>query len=227
MKMRYPYFLMNSAVKTAPVVKLDGEPLLITLEPEMVSELMSFSGDSAKINQWFEDVIKKSGRSWAVGSYMENRESILSQYEHMASDRRYFHLGIDICAPAGTPVFAPLCGIVEDADYEPGEGNYGGYVILRHELPDTEIFYSLYGHMALDSLPEKGAEIKAGERLALIGDLHENGGWNHHTHIQVITEMGKNRGYFFKGYCSESDLKDMESLCPNPLPLIMSGVSYS
>jgi len=223
--MKYPYFLMDKEIQTAPVVKLSGQPLIINLDEAMARELMSMEGDSVKINDWFDKVIKESGKSWAMGSYLENRELILSQYEHMSIGKRYYHLGIDICAPAGTPVYAPLLGVVEDADYEPGTGNYGGYVILRHEIGEVEPFYSLYGHMSLDSLPEKGSFIKAGEEVALIGDLQENGGWNHHTHIQIITSKGKERGFFFKGYCSESDLKEIEELCPNPMSLLTVGVN--
>lgn len=221
--MKYPYFLLNKDIKISPVVRLEGAPHQIVLEGEMVQKALSMMGDSQKINDWFEELIKSSGKKWAVGAYLENRESILSMYEHMEKDKRYFHLGIDICAPAGTPVYAPLDCVVETSGYEEGEGNYGGYVILKHLPEDTEPFYSLYGHMSLDSLPEAGKTLKSGDVIALIGDLHENGGWNHHTHIQVITEDGRKRGYFFKGYCSESDLKYVDDLCPNPMPLLTAG----
>ncbi len=77
--------------------------------------------------------------------------------------------------------------------------------------------------MSLDSLPKSGESLRAGDIVARIGDLHENGGWNHHTHIQVITEEGRRQGYFFKGYCSEENLKFIENICPNPMSIISAG----
>ncbi|ADD68755.1 Peptidase M23 [Denitrovibrio acetiphilus DSM 12809] len=222
--MIYPYFLLNKHVNVHPVVRLSGDPLMIILDESMVKELLEMSGDSEGINDCFDNFIKASGSSWAVGMYMENRESILSQYQQMAVDRRYYHLGIDICAPAGTPVYAPLDGVVYESGYEKGEGNYGGYAILRHAIGTSEPFYSMYGHMSVKTLPAEGAALKAGDMIAEIGDLHENGGWNHHTHIQIITEKGREQGYFFKGYCAESALPEIESLCPSPLPLITAGI---
>jgi hypothetical protein len=217
--MIYPYFLLDYNIDIEPMLKLDGAPHLIVLDDEMAAKAIELSGDSVAINEWFDSMIAESGCSWAVGAYLENREKMLCIYEHMAVDRRYYHLGIDICAPAGTPIFSPLDGIAFETGYEEGEGNYGGYVVMRYTPDGVEPFYVMFGHMALDSLPEVGASVRAGDVVARLGESHENGGWNHHTHIQVITELGRERGYFFKGYCSESDLKEVELLCPNPLPL--------
>jgi len=221
--MKYPYFLLDKQVKPSPVVRLAGSPHEIVLDSQMVDKALKLMGDSRAINDWFDQMISDSGCRWAIGSYLEDREAIMSRYPHMNGDKRYFHLGLDICAPAGTPVFAPLDGSVFESGVEEGEGNYGGYVILKHELPDTNTFYTLYGHMNIDSLPARGSLFRAGERLALIGDLHENGGWNHHTHIQVITERGRELGYFSKGYCSKDILEYIEDICPNPMPLVSAG----
>lgn len=221
--MKYPYFLLCGNARVAPAVRLDGQAHLIILDDEMAEKALSLMGDSEGINEWFSGIIAASGRKWAVGAYLENREKILSCYPQMASEQRYFHLGVDICAPAGTPVYAPFDGVVFDSGYEEGEGNYGGYVILRHELQGCEPFYLLFGHMSLASLPDKGKALRAGDEVAKFGDLHENGGWNHHTHIQVITETGRDAGFFFRGYCSLSDLPVIDSLCPSPVPLLAAG----
>jgi len=221
--MIYPYFLMNSSISVQPVVRLDGLPHVFLPSEEFTNKALSLMGDSKAINEWFDEMICESGASWAIGSYLENREGVLSKYPQMENDKRYFHLGIDICAPAGTPVFTPLDAVVEESGHEAGEGNYGGYAILKYECEGLEPFYILYGHMSTSSLPAVGKALKAGEKIAEIGDLHENGGWNHHTHIQVITEEGRRRGYFFKGYCNEAVLKEIELLCPNPMPIITAG----
>lgn len=221
--MIYPYLLLCDDVKVKPVIRLDGCPLFIALDEAMIKEAISMRGNSEMINDWFNKMISDAGHTWAVGAYLENREGILSYYSHMSEEKRYFHLGVDICAPAGTPVYAPLDSEVFETGYEEGEGNYGGYVILKHIISSHEPFYTIYGHMKMSTLPEVGKKLSAGDRIAEIGDLHENGGWNHHTHIQVITEKGRKLGFFFKGYCNEGMLKDIESICPNPMPLLVAG----
>ena len=67
------------------------------------------------------------------------------------------------------------------------------------------------------------AAFSAGDAFAEIGDFHENGNWFYHTHLQVITQKGLDRGYLSKGYCAESDLKEMNELCPSPIPLFKRG----
>jgi hypothetical protein len=137
----------------------------------------------------------------------------------MAADQRFIHLGLDVIVPLGTPLHAPLDATVAESGYESGEGNYGGYVILKHESPHFMTFYSFYGHLRRQSLPPAGSNLPAGAAFAAIGDFHENGNWFHHTHIQVITQKGLDAGYASKGYCCESDLMEMNTLCPSPIPL--------
>jgi hypothetical protein len=108
---------------------------------------------------------------------------------------------------------------VADSGFEAGEGNYGGYVLLQHDIDGCEAFYSFYGHLCRDRLPAAGTTLDSGEAFAAIGDFHENGNWFYHTHLQVITELGIRRGYASKGYCSESDLAEINRLCPSPVPL--------
>jgi len=56
----------------------------------------------------------------------------------MVADKRFIHLGLDVIVGLGTPLNAT----VAESGYESGEGNYGGYVLLKHESPYYETFYS-------------------------------------------------------------------------------------
>ena len=132
-----------------------------------------------------------------------------------------FHLGLDVIVPLGTPLHAPLDAVVQACEYEEGEGNYGGWVLLKHASHRFEPFYSLYGHLCRDRLPKVGRAFPAGAAFAQIGDFHENGNWFHHTHIQVITQKGLDRGYLSKGYCATADLARMNDWCPSPIPLFI------
>ena len=110
-----------------------------------------------------------------------------------------------------------------ETGYEEGEGNYGGFVLLKHESPNFETFYSFYGHLCKDRLPGVGKSYTAGSVFAEIGDFHENGNWFYHTHIQVITQKGLDQGYLSKGYCSRADLVKLDKLCPSSVPLFKRG----
>jgi murein DD-endopeptidase MepM/ murein hydrolase activator NlpD len=142
----------------------------------------------------------------------------------MEADKRYFHLGIDFVLPAGTAIYAPISGVVEESGYEEGDGNYGGYVILRHEFPQTETFYTMFGHLSLSHLPEIGRSVSQSDKIGEVGAQHENGGWNEHTHVQVITEKGKEKGFFFKGYCNAATMPEITELCPDPYPIVAGTI---
>ena len=159
------------------------------------------------------------GHTWGVSPFLEYRATLLGDCPQMVSEGRFFHLGLDVIVPLHTPLHAPLDAEVEQSGYESGEGNYGCFVLLKHESPNFDTFYSFYGHLRRDSLPEAGRTFRAGEAFAAIGDFHENGNWFHHTHIQVITEKGLSEGYALKGYCAEKDLAEINNLCPSPIPL--------
>jgi murein DD-endopeptidase MepM/ murein hydrolase activator NlpD len=139
----------------------------------------------------------------------------------MVKEQRFFHLGLDVIVPLGTSLHVPLDAIVKETGYEAGEGNYGGFVLLIHQNDWFETFYSFYGHLCKDALPETGQHFAAGDTFARIGDFHENGNWFYHTHIQVITEKGLEQGYISKGYCSKDDLAVIDALCPSPLSLFI------
>ena len=174
--------------------------------------------DQKGFQKRLEDMMKDQF-TWGVSSYLENRETVLSQCPQMVEEQRFYHLGLDIIVPLGTPLHAPLDAKVVESGYEAGEGNYGGHVLLMHQSPLFETFYSFYGHLNRGKLPVIGTELRAADVFAYIGDFHENGNWFYHTHFQVITQKGIDQGYLSKGYCAARDLALMDGLCPSPLSL--------
>ena len=135
------------------------------------------------------------------GLYGEKRSVYTSaQFADAASEeRRNRHLGIDIFAPAGTAILAPLDGFVESVTYNAQSLDYGHTLVLRHETDDGCPFFTLYGHLggSLPSLCTPGQTIKAGNLIAHLGDWHENGGWAPHLHLQVIASLLTQTGNFF------------------------------
>ena len=136
-----------------------------------------------------------------LGLYGEKRSVYTSaHFADAASDeRRTRHLGIDIFAPAGTAVHAPLDGTVESISYNADPLDYGNTLILRHETALGQPFFTLYGHLAgtLPGLLSPGQRVTAGDLVAHMGDWHENGGWAPHLHVQIITSLLTQSGNFF------------------------------
>ena len=217
--MHYPFLLYSRKVELQPLFKdLQGDPYIADLSD---SSRLFGAGDMRDQRKFQRLLEHKMGteQSWGVAAYLENRAVLLADCPQMVAEQRFIHLGLDIIVPLGTPLYAPLTGTVVESGYESGEGNYGGFVLLRHVSPHFQSFYSFYGHLRLSSLPEIDRTFVAGEPFAEIGDFAENGNWFHHTHLQVITAKGLDNGYIAKGYCNERDLAQMDTLCPSPLPL--------
>ncbi|MGN7890234.1 peptidoglycan DD-metalloendopeptidase family protein [Dyadobacter sp. 22481] len=153
-----------------------------------------------------------------IGGYGENRV-IYRHRKHFTADSekpRSIHLGVDIWTDAGTPLYAPLDATVHSFAFNNHYGDYGPTIILAHEL-DGIPFFTLYGHLSLNSLEGlfEGKTIKAGEDLAAIGPYPENGDWPPHLHFQIIRNMGDYKGDF-PGVCHAADRDYYLDLCPDP-----------
>jgi len=218
--MYYPFMLYSTKVKHRPVFPgLKGDPFIADLSTN--SPLLQ--GMDVRDQEGFQQVLdEKMGSEycWGVSPYLERRDTLLADCPQMVADKRFIHLGLDVIVGLGTPLHAPIDATVSESGYESGEGNYGGYVLLKHKSPSFETFYSFYGHLGRERLPAAGKTFPAGAAFAEIGNFHENGNWFHHTHIQVITQKGLEMGYASKGYCSEEDLVEMNDLCPSPIPIV-------
>jgi murein DD-endopeptidase MepM/ murein hydrolase activator NlpD len=87
------------------------------------------------------------------------------------------HAGIDIAAPIGTPVFAPVDGVVVSAG--PASG-FGLAVAVQH--PDGVI--TLYGHVNQFFVSE-GQAVTAGQQIAEVGNRGQSTG--PHLHFETHT----------------------------------------
>jgi hypothetical protein len=216
---RYPELLKNPNIRHMPICTLEGEPFTLDLSNNS-SLLQSIdTRDPAALHDALQQQMRPR-YSWGLGRYLERREMLLRHYPQMVEEKRFYHLGLDVVVSAGTIVCAPLDADVAEAGYEPGDGNYGGYVLLSHRVGRCERFYSFFGHLSVKDLPRKGVCLGAGDGFARIGDFQENGNWYHHTHLQVITEKGLVEGFLHKGYCTEANLHRIQERCPDPRPLL-------
>ena len=217
---RYPYLVYCDAHRPRPIIAgLRGDPYVIDLSFRNPDLAAMDVRDQRSFQKRLDAAMAAGGHTWGLSGYLERRDSLLRDCPQMVSENRFYHLGLDIIAPCGTALHAPLAATVADIGCEAGDGNYGGYVLLEHAGQDLETFYSFYGHLSRADLPSEGRRLGPGEPFARLGDFDENGNWFHHTHLQVITAGGLRRGYRFKGYCAPEDLPELEELCPSPLSL--------
>ncbi len=173
-----------------------------------------------------------------IGRYNEARLVYTGAQFNVPSDelpeRRTVHLGIDLFQPAGSPIFAPLDGIVHSFANNAAYHDYGPVIILEHTVSGTQqdgsllTFYTLYGHLSDDSLPPAplqgegrrggltiGKAVKKGEQIATIGNYPSNGDWPPHLHFQIICDL-LGEGTDFNGVAAPSQRELWLSLSPDP-----------
>lgn len=206
-----------AALKTAEIAPLmrpvPTRQNSIVLRADGSDPAMPAYSDPA-FDSWFE----ATGASYGLGAYGEKRSVYASaQFADTASpERRTIHMGIDIFAPAMSPLYAPLPGVVRLVHYNADPLDYGHTLILEHEVGSLPLF-TLYGHLAgtLPSLLQPGDHVAAGAPIAHLGHWHENGGWAPHVHFQIMTDMLDQTTNFF-GVAHESLWDVWQAICPDP-----------
>lgn len=110
--------------------------------------------------------------SWPVRGY------ISSYYGWRTSPftgSRQFHSGLDISAPEGTPVRAPMAGRVQATGYDANSGNY---IVIAHHGG----YKTLYAHLSVIRV-KVGEYVKLGDRIGDVGSTGLSTG--SHLHFTV------------------------------------------
>jgi len=186
-----------------------------------------FDGDPAELQTPLENatvqLLESAPGSPGVGGWGEPR--LVYQAAQFGtgdgSPPRTVHLGVDVFAPAGTEIVAPLDGTIHSLDVIDLPLDYGGVVLTRHESSSGEPVLVLYGHLDPASIAElkPGQKISGGQTIARLGDRDVNGGWIPHLHLQILADdFGLGTG--FPGVC-QATWKDLWlQYCPNPAPIL-------
>ena len=204
---------LNLRVDPITVLDLSVSSPLLDSDPDKNEETL--------LTPRIEAAISEAGAQVGIGRYDEARyfytAPAFATGDKVTDEYRTIHLGIDIFAPAGTPVYAPLEGTVHAFADNNAPQDYGPVIVLEHMSSEHPTFYTLYGHLSRESLNSIsfGQRIKKGERLAVMGESEANGGWSPHLHFQVITDL-LGLGTDFPGVARPSQRKVWLSLCPDP-----------
>ena len=101
---------------------------------------------------------------------------------HPLTGNRRFHSGLDIGAPAGSPVVATSAGTVISAGWN---GGYGKAIIIQHS--DTQ--QTLYGHLSEVSV-QAGQTIAQGTVIGLVGSTGNSTGPHLHFESRMPNVAG-------------------------------------
>jgi 4-aminobutyrate aminotransferase-like enzyme/Ser/Thr protein kinase RdoA (MazF antagonist) len=166
--------------------------------------------------------LRAAGARIGVGRYNEPRCLYTSPGFHSEGNDgpewRTIHIGQDLFEEAGSPVFAPLDGVVHSFRNNNLLLDYGPTILLRHSAGDEALpFFTLYGHLSEDSLVglREGMSVKRGAQIARIGNFPTNGNWPPHLHFQIITDM-LGRSGDFPGVAPAHEREIWLSLSPDP-----------
>lgn len=177
--------------------------------------------DTAAFSKWITARLEQHDCRFGIGGYMEHRtiyqrSALFDTYD----EPRRLHLGVDLWAPAGTAVYAPLAGKVHSFQDNDHFGDYGPTIILQHEL-DSLTLFSLYGHLSRQSLVSLavGQQIEPGQKIAELGHADENGSWPPHLHFQLMFDLlGKSGDFPGVGKFSEQSL--LSENIPDPAVIL-------
>jgi murein DD-endopeptidase MepM/ murein hydrolase activator NlpD len=202
------------------IVATDLNAIVLNLSSGSALQGKAIAGlDVAELGDLIDRTMDAADTEFAFGRYAEPRE-LYSNEDFAAAEAgeaRTIHLGVDLFCAADTAVFTPLDGTIEIVANNDRDLDYGPMVVVHHALAHTGSFYTLYGHLSLDTLERvsPGQLVRAGEQIAAVGAPPTNGNWPAHLHMQLIKDL-LGLGADFPGVASRSQQDYWFELSPSP-----------
>jgi murein DD-endopeptidase MepM/ murein hydrolase activator NlpD len=213
-----------SILKTLPSTKIIDSSIhfskYIPLDLSVTNQdLMESKPENPKEFETFiSNYLEKNNAEVAFGGYIEGRTLYQRStiFKNDAIPERNIHIGLDLWTKVDTAVLAPLNGTVHSFKNNIGLGDYGPTIILEH-IVENEKFYTLYGHLSLESIEtlSVGTVFNKGEKIGTLGNSDVNGDYAPHVHFQIIKNI---EDYFgdYPGVCNTNDLNFYIENCPDP-----------
>ena len=206
-----PFHILDQSISTTDYIALDLSKTNKSLDALDMS-------NPYLMDTFIKQYLEKEKGKVAYGGYLETRALYDSSaiFDSNPKHPRNIHLGVDFWASSETIVHVPLDGKVHSFKNNKESGNYGPTIILEHEL-ESEVFYSLYGHLSTSSLNGlyPGKAFKTGDILARLGTPEENVNYAPHLHFQLILDIGEYLGDY-PGVCTKNDIEFFSKNCPDP-----------
>jgi murein DD-endopeptidase MepM/ murein hydrolase activator NlpD len=206
-----PTKVIDSSIEFSKYISLD----LSTTNQELVEKKPDNAVD---FEVFISNYLKKNNAEVAYGGYIEGRNLYQRStiFKNGSNPERNIHIGLDLWSKEGTIILAPIEGKVHSFKDNVGLGDYGPTIILEHEI-ENEKFYTLYGHLSLESIENLtvGTIFRKGESLATFGNSAVNGDYAPHLHFQIINNIENYYGDY-PGVCNINDLNFYIENCPDP-----------
>lgn len=203
--------VIDSAIQYSQYFPLDLSPSNTELDQLNLQ-------DSNEFEKYIENLLIKNNARVAYGGYNEVRDLYKRSavFNNSNAEERNIHIGVDLWIKSGTAVLAALDGKVHSFQYNNNLGDYGPTIILEHQL-ENHTFYTLYGHLSLESISSItiGDFFSKGQQLATLGNPTVNGDYSPHLHFQIIKDIEGNFGDY-PGVCSKNKLDHYLKNCPDP-----------
>ncbi len=220
-------WIRKNQPRFSPVVKTDPKPakaITLDLSPgSLFLQDVPFLKERRVFASSIQAEMEKAGAKIGIGRYAETRLAQthdLTEFAGLKTDEGGLtHLGLDIFAKPGTPVFSPLPGTVSCVQKrKQAEKDGGSTLILEHTVNKGKIvFHTLYRHLSRDSLAKlsPGKKLKRGEKIGKVAGERESGGWPPHVHFQVVLDL-LGLDCSLPGAARYTEKKIWLSLCPDP-----------
>ena len=166
--------------------------------------------ESKSLDEIYDMARNKTERLAAMPAIMplaKNKSQVVSGFGyryHPILHYRRLHSGIDMTAPAGTPVYATGDGVVRVAGRNTqGYSGYGVVVLVDHGFG----FQTLYAHMQGVNV-RVGQKVKRGEQIGTVGSSGMSSG--NHLHYEVIQNGKKvDPVYYFYNDLTPQEYEDV------------------
>ncbi|WP_413112941.1 M23 family metallopeptidase [Thaumasiovibrio sp. DFM-14] len=158
---------------------------------EYVEQAMGLHGPLQRPNKSIEDKLDTAVINSAVRSTMlrlipsgdpidsDHRSSGYGQRKHPVTGMTKQHLGLDLSANMGTPIYAPADGVIESTRLS--RQGYGNLVRLQHAFG----FMTVYAHLSKFNV-EVGQFVHKGELIAWSGNSGLSTGPHLHYEIRFL-----------------------------------------
>lgn len=203
--------VIDSTINLSKYIPLDlsvTNQELVQTKPENAAEFENF----------ISNYLEKNNAQVAFGGYIEGRTLYQRStiFKNDSIPERNIHIGLDLWTKVDTAVLAPLLGKVHSFKNNIGMGDYGPTIILEH-IVENEKFYTLYGHLSLESIENLsvGKVFNKGEKIGTLGNSTVNGDYAPHVHFQIIKNIEEYYGDY-PGVCNTNDLNFYIENCPDP-----------
>lgn len=193
----------------------------IKLHPQFSRTTPKQSENGENIVAWLQ---RHMNVDVVYGGWFEDRSYFLGD-TYLKEEKKFLHLGVDVCVPAGTEVAVTRVSRVLRIDCDtPLKHGWGTTVACELVGLDRVL---LYAHLGPQVSCAPGDLLHPGHIIGRIGERKDNGDWFPHLHAQAMVPRVFN-GYTrskehwdaFDGYGKESERRLLLRHYPDPLPYL-------